>query len=541
MAAHATDNEAAVHEATTGAEPGVKPRNALLTSEAVDDISGDDHEQRMKDRALLSAQEEKKLLRRVDFRLMILCAIIFMIKNVDSNNVSITYHLIRSGRTDAWQVANARIMNKGTPRNIMTQLKMTADDYNWVSTIYNIPFMICEIPTNMVVKKMLPSRFQSRIMVTWGIVLACHAAVTSSAGLLTARFFLGLAESGMFPGIILQMSYWYRADEMTPRLLIFYSFEFFANIVSAVLAYGFSGMNGRHGLSGWQWFFLVEGVITIGFGILLLFIFPDFPEQAKWLSDKEKRFLQARLPPNAPRSSESNFKASEIWDTMKDQRLWWFAFIWATKTIGSTGLSFYLPTIVASLGLASIAESQLLTIPSSVLAIILIAISGYLTNSLAVPYPLVALVYLVSNLACYGVMVAYPNNGGVYAATLIAAGVSLAWFATMWPWRLQTTFRATGSAFAIAWVNALGGIGTIVGPQIFRSKYAPEYTVSFAVAMGMTGACILAICWTWWITRETERQTRHLRKRRLAAHKTNEVILDDVDIDADFKTPKVHT
>ncbi|KAK1715326.1 major facilitator superfamily domain-containing protein [Colletotrichum lupini] len=434
----------------------------------------------MKDRALLSAQEEKKLLRRVDFRLMILCAIIFMIKNVDSNNV-----------------ANARIMNKGTPRNIMTQLKMTADDYNWVSTIYNV---------------------------TWGIVLACHAAVTSSAGLLTARFFLGLAESGMFPGIILQMSYWYRADEMTPRLLIFCA-----------------GMNGRHGLSGWQWFFLVEGVITIGFGILLLFIFPDFPAQAKWLSDKEKRFLQARLPPNAPRSSESNFKASEIWDTMKDQRLWWFAFIWATKTIGSTGLSFYLPTIVASLGLASIAESQLLTIPSSVLAIILIAISGYLTNSLAVPYPLVALVYLVSNLACYGVMVAYPNNGGVYAATLIAAGVSLAWFATMWPWRLQTTFRATGSAFAIAWVNALGGIGTIVGPQIFRSKYAPEYTVSFAVAMGMTGACILAICWTWWITRETERQTRHLRKRRLAAHKTNEVILDDVDIDADFKTPKVHT
>ncbi|RMJ01441.1 hypothetical protein CDV36_015817 [Fusarium kuroshium] len=523
MAAQATENIASDDKAPAG---GVQPRSALLDDEMKDDIFVNNHEQPMNDRALLSPDEEKKLLRRVDFRLMILCAVIFMVKNVDANNA-----------------ANARIMNKGTDRNIMTQLNMTADDYNWVSTIYNIPFMLFEIPTNMIVKKMLPSRFQSRIMVTWGLVLACHAAVKSSAGLLTARFFLGVAESGMFPGIILQMSYWYRADEMTPRLLIFYhftnvptdSFEFFANIVSAVLAFGFSGMNGRHGLSGWQWFFLVEGVITIGFGVLLFFIFPDFPAQAKWLTDKEKRFLQARLPPNAPRSSEANFKASEIWDTMKDQRLWWFAFIWASKTIGSTGLSFYLPTIVASLGLASIAESQLLTIPSSVLAIILIAFSGYLTNSLAVPYPAIALAYLMSNLACYGVMVAYPNNGGVYAATLIAAGVSLAWFATMWPWRLQTTFRATGSAFAIAWVNALGGIGTIVGPQIFRAKYAPEYTVSFAVAMGMTGACILAICWTWWLTRETERQTRHLRKRRLAAYKNNEVVLDEVDIDADFK------
>ncbi|KAL2669757.1 hypothetical protein Neosp_015202 [[Neocosmospora] mangrovei] len=434
MATQATENIAADDKASAG---GVLPRSALLDDEITDDISMNNHEQRMKDRALLSPDEEKKLLRRVDFRLMILCAIIFMIKNVDANNA-----------------ANARIMNKGTDRNIMTQLNMTADDYNWVSTVYNIPFMLFEIPTNMIVKKMLPSRFQSRIMVTWGLVLACHAAVKSSAGLLTARFFLGVA---------------------------------------------------------------------------------------KWLTNKEKRFLQARLPPNAPRSSEANFKASEIWDTMKDQRLWWFAFIWASKTIGSTGLSFYLPTIVASLGLASIAESQLLTIPSSVLAIILIAFSGYLTNSLAVPYPAVALAYLISNLACYGVMVAYPNNGGVYAATLIAAGVSLAWFATMWPWRLQTTFRATGSAFAIAWVNALGGIGTIVGPQIFRAKYAPEYTVSFAVAMGMTGACILAICWTWWLTRETERQTRQLRKRRLAAYKNNEVVLDDVDIDADFeKKPRVH-
>ncbi|RSL83883.1 hypothetical protein CEP52_016594 [Fusarium oligoseptatum] len=470
MAAQATENIASDDKAPTR---GVQPRSALLNDEIKDDMFVNNHEQPMNDRALLSPDEEKKLLRRVDFRLMILCAIIFMVKNVDANNA-----------------ANARIMNKGTDRNIMTQLNMTSDDYNWVSTIYNV---------------------------TWGLVLACHAAVKSSAGLLTARFFLGVAESGMFPGIILQMSYWYRADEMTPRLLIFL------------------GMNGRHGLSGWQWFFLVEGVITIGFGVLLFFIFPDFPAQAKWLTDKEKRFLQARLPPNAPRSSEANFKASEIWDTMKDQRLWWFAFIWASKTIGSTGLSFYLPTIVASLGLASIAESQLLTIPSSVLAIILIAFSGYLTNSLAVPYPAIALAYLMSNLACYGVMVAYPNNGGVYAATLIAAGVSLAWFATMWPWRLQTTFRATGYAFAIAWVNALGGIGTIVGPQIYRAKYAPEYTVSFAVAMGMTGACILAICCTWWLTRETERQTRHLRKRRLAAYKNNEVVLDEVDIDADFK------
>ncbi|VUC36359.1 unnamed protein product [Clonostachys rosea] len=520
MASQAPDKVGPIlqsEESTAAGKLHIQPRDAVIEGDKVTEITGYDHE-RMKDRGLLSYEEEKKLLRRVDVRLMILCAIIFMIKNVDANNA-----------------AHARIMNRGSDRNIMTQLKMTGDDYNWVSTIYFIPFIVFEIPSNLIMKKMLPSRFQSRIMVTWGITLACHAAVTSKAGLLTARFFLGLCEAGMFPGIILQLTYWYRADEMTSRLLIFYSFEFFANIVSAVLAFAFNGVNGKGGLSGWQWYFLVEGIFTIIFGVSLWWIFPDFPEQAKWLTDKEKRFLQARLPANAPRSDESNFKMSEIWESLKDQRLWWFTLIWAMKTIGGSGLSFYLPTIVADLGLASIAESQLLTIPSSVMAIVLIGISAYLTNWKGVPYPLIALVYLIATLACYAVMVTYPNLGGVYAATTIAAAASLAWFSTMWPWRLQTTAKATGSAFAIAFSNSLGQIGTIVGPQIFRAKYAPKYTVSFAVAMGMTGVCILATAWTWWLTRKTERQTWYLRKMRINAAKNSDVVLEDVDINADFE------
>lgn len=151
------------------------------------------------------------------------------------------------------------------------------------------------------------------------------------------------------------------------------------------------------------------------------------------------------------------------------------------------------------------------------------------------PYPLVALVYLIATLACYSVLYTYPNTGGVYAATVIAASASNAWFSTMWPWRLQTTARATGSAFAIAFSNALGQIGTVIGPQIFRSSFAPRYTTSFAVAMGMSGLCILATAWTWWVTRETERQTRYLRKMRVAAAKNGQVVLDDVDINADFE------
>ncbi|KAJ0330545.1 hypothetical protein COL922a_012411 [Colletotrichum nupharicola] len=401
----------------------VQPRAAPIDGEAATEVPGYDH-QRMKDRSLLSYEEEKKLLRRVDWHLM---------------------------------AAHARIMNRGTPRNILTELKMTGDDYNFVSTLYYIPFIIFEIPSNLIMKKMLPSRFQARIMVTWGITLACHAAVKSKEGLWVARFFLGLH------------------------------------------------------------LWLV-------------------PEQASWLTDTEKRFLQARLPANSPRSSEAHFNIREILESLKDQRLWWFTLVWATKTVGGSGLSFYLPAIVADLGLASIAESQLLTIPSAVLPIFCIILSSWLTDRKGVPYPVVALFYLVATLACYAVMYTYPNNGGVYAATVIAASASNAWFSTMWPWRLQTTSKATGSVFAIAFSNSLGQIGTLIGPQLFRSAYAPKYSTPFGVAMGMSGLCIVATAWTWWITRETERQTRHLKKMKIAAGKRDEVVYNDVNIDADFKT-----
>ncbi|GMF71979.1 unnamed protein product [Aspergillus oryzae] len=98
----------------------------------------------------------------------------------------------------------------------------------------------------------------------------------------------------------------------------------------------------------------------------------------------------------------------------------------------------------------------------------------------------------------------------------------------MWPWRVQTTSRATGSAFSIGFVNSYGQIGGAIGPQIFQNKYAPHYTVPFAVTMGLMAGCILTTLVTWWITRDTERATRRLKLARLEAMRRGEAVLDDV-------------
>ncbi|KAI0477988.1 major facilitator superfamily domain-containing protein [Xylaria cf. heliscus] len=475
----------------------------------------------MRARTALTAEEEKKLIRRIDWHLMPLCSLIFLFKNLDVDNVS-----------------NARIMNSGTPQNIITQLHMTSDEFSLVTVLYYIPYIIGEAPSNLLLKWFSPSRWQSRIMISWGIVLALHVPVVNKQGLYAVRFFLGLAEAGMFPGVILQMTYWYRPDEMSLRLLYFYVCGNLSGIFSGLLAFGFDKASGAGGLSGWQWLFLVEAIGTILVGIAIWFLLPDFPETASWLTDKEKAFIQARLPENAPRATEQDFNFGEIWSSLKDKRLWLFTLIWALFTVGTSGVRFYQPTVISNLGFTTIAQAQLLNLPISIFGLLVIFVTGYFADNGRLPRPLYPLTFLIIIIASYSVLIVYPSNGGVYAATLIGNAVTAAWYPMMWPWRVQTTSRATGSAFSIGFVNSYGQIGGAIGPQIFRSAYAPKYTVSFGIAAGLVGACAITTAITWWVTRQTESDTRKLKRARVAAGKRGEAILNDV-VDNDLKRASV--
>ncbi|KAE8337788.1 hypothetical protein BDV24DRAFT_177259 [Aspergillus arachidicola] len=360
----------------------------------------------MRARASLSSAEEKKLLRRIDWHLIPLLAIMYMLKSVDFTNVS------------------------------------------------------------------------------WGVVLCCHAAVTNRQGLYAVRFFLGLFEAGLWPGMLVQLCYWYRPDEIAPRIVL----------------------------------------------VTLL-----VPSTASWLSERERTFVEARLPSNAPRAAEANFNLRELLTTLQNKRIWLFLLCWAFFTVGTTGLTFYQPTVIANLGFTSMGESLLLNIPSAVFAVLLTVVFGILADTGRIPQPAIPLAFMIVIEACYGVLYAFPNTGGVYAATILAGGLSTAWYVMMWPWRVQTTEGATGSAFAIAFANSYGQIGGAVGSQLFNSRYAPRYTTSFGIAMGFVGMAIIMNLITWGFTWRVDVDTRKLKRIRLAAAKQNQAVLDDVDIHAGEK------
>lgn len=178
----------------------------------------------------------------------------------------------------------------------------------------------------------------------------------------------------------------------------------------------------------------------------------------------------------------------------------------------------------------SIAKAQLLNIPAAVFSVILTILFGIFADTGRIPQPSIPLGFMVIILACYAVLYSFPNTGSVYAATIIAGGFSTAWYTMMWPWRVQTTQGATGSAFAIAFANSYGQIGGAVGTQLFNSRYAPRYATSFGIAMGFIGAAILMNIITWGFTWRVDVETRRLKRVRVNAAKRNEAVLDDVDI-----------
>lgn len=226
---------------------------------------------------------------------------------------------------------------------------------------------------------------------------------------------------------------------------------------------------------------------------------------------------------------------------MKDPKTWLFTFCWACFTVGTTGLQFYLPTVIANLGFTTIARSQLLNIPTAILTIGFIAIFGIWADTARLPRPLYPLSFMIVILACYSVLYTFPNTGAVYAASIIATALGSAWYPMMWPWRVQTTSKATGSAFSIGFVNSYGQIGGALGPQIFRTKYAPRYATSFGVAMAVVGLAIATNLVTWWFTNDVEVETRKLKRARIEAARRGEAVLDDVDFDGTHGSKSVPT
>jgi MFS family permease len=182
-------------------------------------------------------------------------------------------------------------------------------------------------------------------------------------GLLATRFFLGLFETGMFPGCFYLIGMWYRRHEAQKRYSFFFSSTTLAGAFGGLLAAAIGKMSGTAGYAGWRWIFILEGCATVAISFLFFFILPNFPEQSKWLKDDEKAYVAARLRIDQGKSAvERKITGKDVLGVFKDYKVIVAGFMYFGLIVPAYGYAYFAPGIIKTYGYGPI-ETQLHSVP----------------------------------------------------------------------------------------------------------------------------------------------------------------------------------
>ena len=155
------------------------------------------------------------------------------------------------------------------------------------ATVFYIPYILLEIPSNMILNRVPPRYYIGFLTLGWGLSVTFAGFCKNFAGLVTARIFIGIFEAGMFPGCLFLIGAWYRRHELLTRMAWFMVSNDIAGTFSGLLGAGLGSLDGTRGYSGWSWIFFIEGAMTCAAALLAFLFLPPFPEQSTFLKPDE--------------------------------------------------------------------------------------------------------------------------------------------------------------------------------------------------------------------------------------------------------------
>lgn len=399
---------------------------------------------------------ERRIVRKIDLHILPWVCVAYLINYLDRVNLG-----------------NARTLNNDSPDdNIVTQLDLRGIRYSTVVAVFFVPYVLMEFPSNILLKYFSPRVWIGRIMISWGIVTLCTSAVSTYGGLITARIFLGLAEAGFYPGVIMYLCFWYKPNERATRMAIFAGSVAVAGAFSGLLASGIGFMNGLGGLSGWQWLFVLEGIPAILCGVAVWIWMPNYPNDAKFLTEEERVFAVARMGPFAPSANDKHFDIDIAKKTLAEPLFWVFAIQYFLMTNSLNAFGYFAPTIVASLGFKGY-TAQLLTVPPNVFALIII-VGNCLHSDFTKERTRHVIAGLVFVSVGYLLLAVITNWIGRYIAVFLIACTNAAVLPFL-AHRTATVSGSTATALATGGIIALANCGGISAPFLFPSPDGPRY------------------------------------------------------------------
>ncbi|KAF8626447.1 hypothetical protein AX15_004872 [Amanita polypyramis BW_CC] len=424
------------------------------------------------------AKLEKAVWRKLDWYILPVVAMFYFLSFLDRTNFG-----------------NARVAG------LQKSLKLTNRQYSIALTVTYVPYIAAELPSNLLLKVVGPHLLLPTMLTLWGVVTTLQGVVYNYQGLLACRFFLGMFEGGVFPGLVLYLSMFYPRQMLQWRVTAFFSSASVSGAFSGILAYGIIHMNGVGGRPGWAWIFILEGLFTFLFGLLSYFILPDSPSHCKFLSEEERTYVITKLEEDGTRNDKlDGFSWREVGMAFMLPQVWILGVVLFLDATMVYGLAYFAPTIVNQLGFSA-ARAQLMSVPPFAAAFVFSMALAYISDH----YHCRGVTSIISGLIAvigFAMFLGSNNRHVQYGSLFFAISGSYSAAGSLSTWNANNaapyTRRATTIAIGFIMTNSGGILATwLLGALSPPPKYtnATITLLIFSVLLSLFSGVNLVYLW----------------------------------------------
>jgi sugar phosphate permease len=345
-------------------------------------------------------------------------------------------------------------------------------------SMFFLTYVLFEVPGAIIVERWSARKWIARIMISWGIVTILTGFVHTSGQFYAARFFLGVAESSFFPGMIVYLTHWFRQQERSRAIACFYIATPGASLIGSPLAGWLLGVHWRL-LAGWRWLFILEGIPAIVLGIVTVFYMTDWPVQARWLPPDERNWLVRELQEEL--EAKKKVRNYTLTEAFCDRRILRLIAAYFLALTGFLGTIYWIPTFVKRLsGFSDRTVTTLLLIPA-LMGIAGMLVNGWHSDKTAERRWHTAIPLLIAG-SMFGLLVLARQDITLAILFLLLGGGSVyACFPTFWA--IPTIMLSESAAAAtFGLINSLGQLGGFVGN--YTIGFLNDRTHSLATSFG---------------------------------------------------------
>ncbi|KAJ5281849.1 MFS general substrate transporter [Penicillium angulare] len=441
--------------------------NALV--EAVETQKSTPHN--IDDDPVYSYKEQRKIIRRVDFRLILMLGFLHCVCLIDRGN-----------------------LGGAAVTGMIEELHLVGNQYNEIAVSFFPPYICLQIFGPILVRKIGPINYLSGVCFIWGALSAGF--VNKWEQMVGIRVIIGGLEAGFFPASVYLISTWYTRYDIQQRYAIFYLLGCVAAAFTGILSYGLTFMNGLGGLTAWRWIFVIQGLLTSVIAVIGWFVLIDFPDRMKtskrnFLSDSEYDFIMRRIEKDRADVILEPFSLKKYLGAGLDINIWAFGFIYFSSTTTAYAISFFLPTIYEGMGFSR-GASLCLYAPPYAAAGILMVVTSRIGDKYHIRGPIIIFNALVTitGLPLLGFTKGIaPRMVGAFLTTM---GCNANIPASM-AYQANNIRGQWKRAFASAVFVGLGASGGMTGSLVFRTQDAPNYHPGVLTSLGLSVLAIVLV------------------------------------------------